>query len=165
MEREMNCPCGSKSDYQDCCQPIIKGQRAATTAEELMRARYTAYTQVEMEFLRTSVHPDFRQDDDADGARDWAENSVWHGLEIISTRDGLEDDAVGEVEFVASYTYDGEDKQYHEVAAFRRSAGAWVFTSGRPGVKKPLVRTGPRTGRNDPCHCGSGQKFKRCCGR
>ena len=28
---------------------------------------------------------------------------------------------------------------------------------------KPL-RVGPKTGRNEPCPCGSGKKFKRCCG-
>jgi SEC-C motif-containing protein len=151
--------------FDGCCQPVIKGDRAASTAEELMRARYTAYTQVELDFLRESVHPDHRRDDDSEGARDWAENSVWHGLEIIGTQGGGPDDESGQVEFVASYTFAGEDKQYHEVAEFRRDKGNWYFTQGRPGVKKPVVRTGPRTGRNDPCPCGSGKKFKRCCGR
>jgi SEC-C motif-containing protein len=165
MERVMNCPCGSEHEYSDCCQPVIKGDRVAATAEALMRARYTAYSQVEMDFLQTTVHPDYRQDEDSDGARDWAENSEWHGLEIITTTAGGQDDEVGEVEFVASYTYAGENKQYHEVAEFRRSEGAWMFTEGRPGVKKPLVRSEPRTGRNEPCLCGSGKKFKRCCGR
>ncbi|MDE2097702.1 MAG: SEC-C domain-containing protein [Patescibacteria group bacterium] len=37
------------------------------------------------------------------------------------------------------------------------------------GEKKPppfiLRRIGPRIGRNDPCPCGSGEKFKRCCWR
>ncbi|WP_371924923.1 SEC-C metal-binding domain-containing protein [Endozoicomonas sp. SCSIO W0465] len=27
------------------------------------------------------------------------------------------------------------------------------------------MRADPKTGRNDPCPCGSGQKFKKCCGR
>lgn len=31
-------------------------------------------------------------------------------------------------------------------------------------VRKPFVREGPRIGRNDPCPCGSGRKFKKCCG-
>ena len=25
------------------------------------------------------------------------------------------------------------------------------------------VATGPRPGRNEPCHCGSGRKYKQCC--
>ncbi|WP_430700914.1 SEC-C metal-binding domain-containing protein [Pontivivens nitratireducens] len=26
-------------------------------------------------------------------------------------------------------------------------------------------KAGPRPGRNDPCSCGSGRKYKKCCGR
>jgi preprotein translocase subunit SecA len=29
----------------------------------------------------------------------------------------------------------------------------------------PVKRTGPKVGRNDPCPCGSGKKYKKCCGR
>lgn len=29
----------------------------------------------------------------------------------------------------------------------------------------PIVKTGPTIGRNDPCPCGSGKKYKKCCGR
>jgi preprotein translocase subunit SecA len=31
--------------------------------------------------------------------------------------------------------------------------------------KAKPVRTGPKVGRNDPCPCGSGKKFKQCCGK
>ena len=160
----MNCPCGSDLEYANCCLPVIKGEKAAATAEELMRARYTAYSQVEMDFLQASVHPDFRKDDDPEGARDWAENSQWHGLEIVTTEAGGPEDETGTVEFVARYSYDGKDKEYHEVAEFRRSEEKWHFAEGRPATQKPVVREEPKTGRNDPCPCGSGQKFKRCCG-
>ena len=29
----------------------------------------------------------------------------------------------------------------------------------------PIVNTEPKVGRNDPCPCGSGKKYKNCCGR
>jgi len=29
----------------------------------------------------------------------------------------------------------------------------------------PMVRAGDKTGRNDPCICGSAKKFKKCCGK
>ena len=32
-------------------------------------------------------------------------------------------------------------------------------------VRQPLLRQGPKVGRNDPCPCGSGKKFKQCCGK
>ncbi len=31
--------------------------------------------------------------------------------------------------------------------------------------KKPVKRAAPKVGRNDPCPCGSGKKYKQCCGR
>lgn len=31
------------------------------------------------------------------------------------------------------------------------------------GITEPIRRDGPRVGRNDPCPCGSGRKFKKCC--
>ena len=80
----MNCPCESGKTFKKCCETFITGAKEAETAEQLMRARYTAYTQVEMDFLKNSVHPDFRKDEDGDGAQDWAENSEWHGLEILA---------------------------------------------------------------------------------
>ncbi|MDE0519675.1 MAG: SEC-C metal-binding domain-containing protein, partial [Candidatus Dadabacteria bacterium] len=32
-------------------------------------------------------------------------------------------------------------------------------------AKTPVRRTQKKVGRNDPCPCGSGKKYKRCCGR
>jgi uncharacterized protein YecA (UPF0149 family) len=32
-----------------------------------------------------------------------------------------------------------------------------------PRSRGPVRRAGPKIGRNDPCPCGSGLKFKRCC--
>jgi preprotein translocase subunit SecA len=36
---------------------------------------------------------------------------------------------------------------------------------GQPIKKKPVQRTHDKVGRNDPCPCGSGKKYKKCCGR
>jgi preprotein translocase subunit SecA len=32
-------------------------------------------------------------------------------------------------------------------------------------AKAKPVRTGPKVGRNDPCPCRSGKKYKHCCGK
>ena len=63
-----------------------------------------------------------------------------------------------------SYTYDGEEQHYREIAEFERMDGRWYFTEGLPPVRTPVVREEPKIGRNDPCSCGSGRKFKRCHG-
>jgi hypothetical protein len=52
-----------------------------------------------------------------------------------------------------------------------RVLGAYVralkeaFTDAASGRKKPIERPGSRIGRNDHCPCGSGRKYKKCCGR
>lgn len=40
-----------------------------------------------------------------------------------------------------------------------------IETPSEDGVKKPYVRKGEKVGRNDPCPCGSGKKYKNCCGK
>ena len=52
---------------------------------------------------------------------------------------------------------------------------AWGWQSSRdprgpaadaphPRAQQPLVRATPKVGRNEPCPCGSGKKYKKCCG-
>jgi len=161
----VDCPCGSGATYADCCQPIIAGDRAAPTAEALMRARYAAYTQVAVDFLMDSIHPDERDEHDRDSVQEWAEESEWHGLEIVATEGGGEDDDEGTVEFVCGFTYDDETRRHHERARFGRHDGRWHFVEGEPVKGRPVVREGPKVGRNDPCPCGSGRKYKKCCAR
>jgi preprotein translocase subunit SecA len=45
------------------------------------------------------------------------------------------------------------------------SASDVVSEANEALVKAKPVRTGPKVGRNDPCGCGSGKKYKHCCGR
>jgi len=159
----MLCPCGSGQQYDACCGPIIAGDREAATAEALMRARYTAYARVEVDFLGASLHPSSREDHDAEAVRQWAEDSEWHSLEIIAVNEGGEGDDEGHVEFAAEYTYEGERKRHHEDAFFLREDGHWYFLQGQPVLVKPFKREAPKVGRNDPCPCGSGKKYKKCC--
>ena len=36
---------------------------------------------------------------------------------------------------------------------------------GAPEDRSPVKREGDKVGRNDPCPCGSGKKYKKCCGK
>jgi preprotein translocase subunit SecA len=41
-----------------------------------------------------------------------------------------------------------------------------MVSEASEALSKPApIRTGPKVGRNDPCPCGSGKKFKQCCGK
>ncbi len=145
-----------------------------------MRSRYTAFTLAKVDYLKQTLAPESQKDFDSKSTEKWAKESTWRGLKIISTKLGGPEDRKGVVEFVASYTKDGEDIDHHEVAQFRKSAnGKWLFLDGDSHTHKDgeghahdhghspqqtIVREQPKIGRNDPCTCGSGKKYKKCCG-
>jgi SEC-C motif-containing protein len=67
------------------------------------------------------------------------------------------------VEFVARYKFRGKAFAHHELASFRIHEGRWMYVDGIMNPRPPQ-RTADKVGRNDPCPCGSGKKFKKCCG-
>jgi len=158
------CPCGSEKTYDTCCEPLILGNQAPETAEALMRARYSAYVMEQVQFVLDTTHPSQRDQYTENGIRRWSRNSEWIGLTILGTEAGTPEDENGTVEFVAEYFEKGRRQRHHEIAQFRREEGIWYFYDGQAPTPKTVVRTEPKVGRNDPCPCGSGRKYKKCCG-
>ncbi|MES2966035.1 MAG: YchJ family protein [Bdellovibrionota bacterium] len=156
------CYCGSGQDYATCCEPYIKGTSKAPTPEALMRSRYCAFVTADVDYIEKTTDPSAREGFDRDGTMEWAKNSEWKGLEIVSTEGGGKTDTTGQVEFIANYKYDGADRAHHERSEFKKREGSWFFLDGKL-VQAP-VRNENKIGRNDPCHCGSGKKFKKCHG-
>jgi SEC-C motif-containing protein len=129
-----------------------------------MRSRYSAFVKKEMPYILTSLHPDQRSDYDEKSSRAWAERAEWHGITIMKTVKGGPEDSEGQVEFMVNYTENGFRQEHHELSSFRKEKGTWFFTTGKT-MPKPASRATPKTGRNEPCTCGSGKKFKKCCGK
>ena len=156
------CPCGSGRLYSECCEPYISGTVKPPTAEALMRSRYSAYVEHAIDYIiNTCVH---RGKDDIDykSTRDWSEKSTWLGLKIIAVENGGFADSEGTVEFEATYERDGLKDIHHEKAKFKKENGEWLYDEGHV-TPLTIVRAGPKIGRNDPCPCGSGKKYKHCC--
>jgi SEC-C motif-containing protein len=160
----MNCPCGSGKQYAECCEPFITGAQSAPTAEALMRSRYTAYAVHAIDYIVNTCVKKGEPDIDVKQTKDWSEKSTWLGLKILSTDKGGLSDAEGTVEFEARYEQNGLRDTYHEKAAFKKQDGVWLYDEGTIDAK-PIVRSSPKVGRNDPCPCGSGKKYKHCCGK
>jgi SEC-C motif domain protein len=158
------CPCGNPKSYAICCEPIIKGTKIAESPADLMRARYTAFVKHEIDFIINSVAPSRRKDFDRKGIEDWSRDTDWTGLQIVSTERGQPGDEVGQVEFIARFREKEEAKEHHELASFVKIKDSWYFEDGKTPGAKPVRLEGPKIGRNDPCHCGSGKKFKKCHG-
>jgi SEC-C motif-containing protein len=158
------CYCGSGNDFDACCGPILDGSAEAGTAEALMRARYSAFVVNKPDFLHESLHPDHRHDHDVNATRRWAEKSQWLSLQVVKTENGTADDEEGDVEFIATYKEQGITHPHHEISHFTKQNGKWYFVEGKLVSPQTEVRKQPKVGRNDPCPCGSGKKFKKCCG-
>jgi len=158
-----DCPCGSAEAYSKCCEPLILGQQQAQTAEALMRARYTAHVKTAVDYIYETTHPKKRDSVDRQSVEAWSKKSEWLGLEIIETEAGGPEDSKGTVEFVARYREKGKKVEHREIAEFQKSNDQWYFLDGRPPKVTQTIRTEPKIGRNDPCPCGSGKKYKKCC--
>jgi len=169
------CPCGSGRQYSDCCAPYINGKANPPTAEALMRSRYSAYVEHEIDYIINTCLRKGKDDIDYKSTKDWSEQSTWLGLKIISVEKGGVTDNEGMVEFEAVYERDGLKDVHRERAKFKKdnaegavAEGAaagnskWLYDEGHI-TPITMVRASPKTGRNDPCPCGSGKKYKHCC--
>jgi SEC-C motif-containing protein len=110
-----------------------------------MRSRYTAYVRGAVDYL---VETDSKPSDRAAIAKRSRE-TIWRGLEIVSSEPG---DTESFVEFIARGEVGGTPFMQRERSRFVRKNGRWIYVDA------------VAPGRNDPCPCGSGQKYKRCHG-
>lgn len=148
------CPCGSALEYSLCCEPYLCGNMAAPTPARLMRSRYCAFVTKNAEYLINTWHPsvdaaDFRADIEAGFAA-----TQWLGLTLYEEAAGRSEQE-GFVSFVARFRENERHGAIIERSRFLFENGHWYYIDGQ----RPVF------GRNDPCPCGSGKKFKKCCGQ
>lgn len=151
-----HCPCQSAKTYTECCQPIHQNHALALLPEQLMRARYCAHVLKLIDFVIKTYHPSC----DAESQRSGIAESVnmdWQRLEVVDAP--LPTGDTGFVEFKAYLVERGTEQCLHERSRFIKEHDFWYYIDGEFPVEQAK-----KTGRNDPCICGSGKKFKKCCG-
>jgi len=156
------CPCESGINFESCCQPVIKGAEKAESAEQLLRARYSAFVSGDVDFIMVTHHPEKVDDIDKSSIKSWSRESQWMGLEIVNVDKSAEKDGEVAIDFVAKYLQEGKTYKHAESSLFKKTDGSWYFYDVR---KNQPVKTESKIGRNDPCHCGSGKKYKKCHGK
>lgn len=125
MSVQENCPCGSNKTYFDCCNRIHTNLKNATSAEELMRARYSAFVKLNIEFIYDSFHPTTRRFQNKKDIEIWAKENKWMQLEIIKSTEST-------VEFKAHYLGpDLEVNVHHEKSKFKLVQNCWYYYDGR----------------------------------
>ena len=119
------CPCDSGKRYGECCAPLHAGE-PASTAEALMRSRYSAYVVRLSDYLLSSWHPKTRPES---MAFDRSDTTRWISLEIKRHVETGPDAAT--VEFVARWREGGHRAQsLHEIGRFQRVNGRWLYVNG-----------------------------------
>ena len=154
------CACGTGKTAEKCCLAVISTPLKAKTPAQLMRSRYVAYTLGDTRYLIDSWHSSTRP-----VSLKLDEKLVWAGLKLVKeskvVAEGLH--WIGYVEFMASFTRDGAMGQVHERSRFLFEDGLWFYVDGEQ-IETGELYARRQPGRNDPCFCGSGKKFKKCCG-
>ena len=154
--------------YQDCCQPYHDGLLnneadgiKAETAKRLMRTRYSAFVLVKPNYIVKTTIPAQQNLLDIKAIENWAKETDWAGLEIVTHTPKL-GKRHAQVEFKAYFKTPEGLQAHHELSAFVKvidkanNDARWYFLD--PTVSMSVTQ-------KQPCICGSGEKFKRCCGR
>lgn len=152
------CFCGSKNNFEACCQPYILGVKHAPSAEALMRSRYSAYASNAFNYIFQTYAATQRAQLNLNDLKHDAENTHWLKLEVLSAR---QQTTTAQVKFCAYYQLQNTFYKLHELSDFCLEDGKWCYTQGEiyddSGAFKPQ--------RNESCLCGSNKKFKKCCGK
>jgi SEC-C motif-containing protein len=145
----MICPCQQQQanarSYQQCCEPFHQGETPAT-AEQLMRSRFSAYVLGLSQYVRDTWHPSTRPN-----GLDLSPDANWLKLDIVKAHDK-------QVHFRAFFKDDNEFAVLEETSNFVLENDHWFYVNGTTDTYTIEL------GRNDVCLCGSGKKFKKCCG-
>jgi len=148
------CPCGSAVEYSLCCQHYLSGNQHAPAPSQLMRSRYTAFVMHDADYLIKTWHPSCQSTAFREDLLRGFTSTEWLGLTVFAADEG-EHSHEGYVSFVARFREQGKTGAIIERSRFLKENDRWYYVDG----------TRPLFGRNDPCPCGSGKKFKKCCGQ
>ncbi|ASU84731.1 hypothetical protein CDO52_19715 [Nocardiopsis gilva YIM 90087] len=119
---DLPCPCGLAKVYGDCCGPLHRGERSASTAEQLMRSRYSAFAVGHAGYLVQTWHPRTRP------RRVGLEAGIrWLRLDVLGTTGGSPFHVEGTVSFRAIYSDNGDEGELRENSRFVRHEGAWTY--------------------------------------
>ncbi|WP_366183640.1 YchJ family metal-binding protein [Flavobacterium ovatum] len=121
----VNCYCCSRKIFDSCCEPYLLGTKKTTTAEELMRSRYSAFATQQADYLVSTTHFSTRKNHHKKDILEWATTNKWLKLEVLNTTETT-------VEFKAYYQdTSGQKYIHHEFSTFKKENENWYYVDGR----------------------------------
>lgn len=148
-----SCPCQSGKNYQDCCEPLHLGVVVAENAEQLMRSRYCAFALKKIDYIIHTMAKHQQSRLNRIEFEQWLAGTNWTGLQILSHQPNL-DKSHSAVSFKAFFHTEQGEQEHQERSLFVKHNDRWYFVD--PTVALPNLKQN--------CVCGSGKKFKHCCG-
>jgi len=119
----MKCPCNPAKQYADCCKKIHENIQLATTAEILMRSRYSAFVMANINYLQESHHSSTRPSKkEKKEILAWTKSVDWIKLEVLNATKNI-------VEFKAFFMENGAINVIHENSLFVNEKGCWFYKS------------------------------------
>lgn len=119
------CPCLSGLTYEECCGSLHAGADKASTAEQLMRSRFSAFAVGDADYLLTTWHPSTRPP-----ALELDPAVRWYRLDVDRTARGGPFDATGIVAFCAHFRSPEGAGELRETSRFVREGGTWFYVDG-----------------------------------
>jgi SEC-C motif-containing protein len=181
------CYCGSAQDFTSCCQPLLLGKKHASTPEQLMRSRFSAYCTHAISYIAQTYHVSQRSAAATAEITDFAQAAYFLDLQVHSASAitvlhkaasqqmqlkpvggavippelvqdlPLDTTAVATVHFSARFILQDKLQQLTELSRFVYDTEGWFYLDGRLSPKPAQ-----KISRNDTCPCGSGKKYKVC---
>ncbi len=122
------CPCQSGSLYKNCCGPFLMKKEIPATPEALMRSRYTAYAEGDMDYIEKTMRMPAAKNFNKKEAEISNQSIRWCGLNIVFAKTEGEK---GWVEFIASYSFEDKTYQLHELSEFTLLNKQWYYIDGK----------------------------------
>ena len=127
ITHDSRCPCLSGETYYKCCGRFHNGDAVPSTAELLMRSRYSAFSIGDVRYLLNTWHPHT-------GPESLVLDTAitWRRLDIVRTERGGLFDKEGVVEFIAHYRRGGISARQREISRFLKVDRRWYYLDAMP---------------------------------
>ena len=117
----MKCPCNPAKLYADCCKKAHQDIYSVTSAEALMRSRYSAFVLANIDYLQKSHYSKTRPSKfEKKEILAWTKSVDWIKLEVMYTTENT-------VEFKAFFVENGRLNNIHENSFFVKENKHWVY--------------------------------------
>ncbi|WP_258872059.1 YchJ family protein [Thalassotalea euphylliae] len=158
VNKDKACPCGSGMTFLLCCQPFLTGAKYPVNAEQLMRSRFSAYSESHAQYIFDTYTQESQQTNSVSDIEEWAKENIWLRLTVHQHNPVAQP---AQVEFSAFYLHQERVYEMRECSNFIKENEQWRYHDGEI-IKHEQIAT---IKRNDPCPCLSGKKYKKCCAR